>query len=291
MRFCGRSYWLLGALVATIGLIGAGRLASAGAAESTAGLPLVEIRAETKGDGNDTSTALVCQLNSCLEATITIDATLTNLEPSHPLPYTFVARNQQPEVVLKFTPISRSRPNHFSFSFTSRYGGTDGQHDRRAVYRLPYPRVKAYTVSQGNLGRVSHGQGSGNEYAVDWTMPDGSMVLAARGGIVVGLKQDSNQGGDDRQFDMATNLLVIKHDDGTYAEYLHLRENSALVKLGQKVNAGTPIASSGNTGRTTGPHLHVAVFVNRNGVDRTCLPVRWVTKHGVVERLLEGTTY
>ena len=226
------------------------------------------------GDDIDAPTSLICQLNSCLEATVTIDGTLTNVEPSHPLPYTFVARNEQPKAVLKFTPISRSRPNRFSFSYKSRCGGIDGEHDRQAMYRLPYPRSKAYVVSQGNLGRVSHGEGSGNEYAVDWTMPEGSMVLAARGGIVVGLKQDSNQGGDDRQFDMATNLLVIKHDDGTYAEYLHLRHDSALVKLGQRVTTGTPIASSGNTGHTTGPHLHVAVFVNQTGVERTCLPVR-----------------
>ncbi len=65
----------------------------------------------------------------------------------------------------------------------------------------------------------------------------------------------------------------------------------ALVKLGQQVTAGTPLASSGNTGHTSGPHLHVAVFVNQTGVERTCFPVRWKTKHGVVDRLLEGKTY
>jgi murein DD-endopeptidase MepM/ murein hydrolase activator NlpD len=151
--------------------------------------------------------------------------------------------------------------------------------------------VKSYIVSQGNLGRVSHGPGSGNEYAIDWTMPEGSMVLAARGGTVIAIKQDSNAGGDDKKFDLAGNLVVVKHDDGTCAEYLHLQPDSALVKLGQHVNAGTPLASSGNTGHTTGPHLHVAVFINQTGSERTSLPVRWVTRHGTVDRLVEGKTY
>ncbi len=182
MRICGRGCWLLGVLVAALsGLGGSIDLLRLPAVESSPGKPLVEIKAETRGDGDDSATSLICQLNSCLEATVTIDATLVNLEPSHPLPYTFVARNEQPEAVLKFTPISRSRPNRFSFSYTSRCGGMEGNHDRRAIYRLPYPRSKAYIVSQGNLGRVSHGQGSGNEYAIDWTMPEGSMVLACPG--------------------------------------------------------------------------------------------------------------
>jgi murein DD-endopeptidase MepM/ murein hydrolase activator NlpD len=270
---------------------GSGWSCPAGATELTGGKLLVEISEKTIGDSVDGATALVCQLNSCLEATITIDATLMNLEPSHPLPYTFVARNQRPEVVLKFTPIRHTLPCHMRFRYSSRCGGMEGAHDPKAVYRLPYPRVKAYVVSQGNLGRVSHGKGSGNDYAIDWTMPEGSMVLAARGGVVIGIKQDSNQGGDDKKFDSSGNQIVIKHDDGTCAEYLHLQQDSALVKLGQRVNAGTPLAHSGNTGHTTGPHLHVAVFVNQTGFERTCLPVRWYTKHGPVERLLDGTTY
>ena len=201
--------------------------AAAFAAESTPGKPMVEFHAETMGDDMDASAALVCQLNTCLEATVTIEATLMNLEPSHPLPYTFVARNQQPEVVLKFKTIRRGRPTNFSYFCTAHCGGIEGEHDTRAVYRLPYPRVKSYIVSQGSMGRFSHGKGSGNDYAIDWTMPEGSMVLAARGGTVIGIKQDSNQGGDDKKFDLAGNQVVIKHDDGTCAEYLHLQKDSA----------------------------------------------------------------
>ena len=68
-------------------------------------------------------------------------------------------------------------------------------------------------------------------------------------------------------------------------------EGQRLVKLGQHVNPGTPLAHSGNTGHTNGPHLHVAVFVNQTGSQRICVPVRWHTKHGTIERLLEGATY
>jgi murein DD-endopeptidase MepM/ murein hydrolase activator NlpD len=56
------------------------------------------------------------------------------------------------------------------------------------------------------------------------------------------------------------NLVTIQHDDGTYADYAHLKKNSARVTLGQHVLMGTHLADSGNTGWTTGPHLHLVVY-------------------------------
>ena len=52
------------------------------------------------------------------------------------------------------------------------------------------------------------------------------------------------------------------HDDGTMGVYLHLQRGSVRVQPGQRIATGSPIARSGNTGRSTGPHLHFVVQRN-----------------------------
>jgi len=59
-----------------------------------------------------------------------------------------------------------------------------------------------------------------------------------------------------------TNYLRLLHADGTMTIYVHLRTGSARVQIGQSVAAGELIAESGNTGYSTGPHLHFAVQRN-----------------------------
>ncbi len=56
--------------------------------------------------------------------------------------------------------------------------------------------------------------------------------------------------------------VVIKHNDGSKSLYAHLTLGSARVKVGQKVNAGDIIALSGNTGTSSGPHLHISYAPN-----------------------------
>ncbi|MCO6717057.1 M23 family metallopeptidase, partial [Streptomyces sp. CHB19.2] len=58
------------------------------------------------------------------------------------------------------------------------------------------------------------------------------------------------------------NFVRILHDDGTMSVYLHLQRGSIKVAEGQWVRTGQPLASSGNTGRSTGPHLHFVVQRN-----------------------------
>ena len=69
------------------------------------------------------------------------------------------------------------------------------------------------------------------------------------------------------------NFIRILHEDGTMALYAHLREEGALVRVGQRVRGGQQIGLSGNTGFTTGPHLHFVIQVNR-GMKLESLPFR-----------------
>ena len=75
--------------------------------------------------------------------------------------------------------------------------------------------------------------------------------------------QDGNSGGGESvSYRGQTNSIYVLHDDGTFGIYAHLRQRSAVVTPGLRVRTGQIIAQSGNTGYSTGPHLHFAVLRN-----------------------------
>ncbi|MCE8016091.1 peptidoglycan DD-metalloendopeptidase family protein [Halomonas sp. MCCC 1A17488] len=98
-------------------------------------------------------------------------------------------------------------------------------------------------------GRVSPHRGT------DWAMPIGTPVTAPADGRVEKVGNHP----------MAGRYIVVRHDNGYRTRYLHL--SRALVNRGDRVSMGERIALSGNTGRSTGPHLHYEVIVDNNAVD------------------------
>lgn len=132
-------------------------------------------------------------------------------------------------------------------------------------YRLPWPGGEAFTVVQGNNSSFSH---KGLEaFAWDFSMPTGSVIEAARAGTVRYVRDDSNAGGGDiNLFGWAGNYVVVDQGDGTSALYMHLMFHGALVRAGQQVQQGQPLAYSGSTGFSTGPHLHFMVERTEPGV-------------------------
>jgi len=125
-------------------------------------------------------------------------------------------------------------------------------------YRYPLPwRGGPFRLTQGPNGKFSHNTPKGR-YAMDIAMPEGTPIIAARAGIVVSLQ--NNQSG--RGTNPSGNYVRILHDDGTMSVYLHLKRGSIAVKEGQQVAQGDWLAQSGNTGNSTGPHLHFVVQRN-----------------------------
>ncbi len=98
------------------------------------------------------------------------------------------------------------------------------------------------------------------EHALDFIVPQGTPIMAARGGTIVDSKLSFTQGGADPLFLDKANYITIEHENDEYSQYVHLAPQEPIVQCGEKVSAGQIIALSGNTGYSTTPHLHFQVF-------------------------------
>ena len=151
-------------------------------------------------------------------------------------------------------------------------GDPTAPHRADVQYLVPYSAGRDFPVTQAYPDAYTH-QTLDSVYAVDIAMPVGTNVLAARSGTVFEVASDHYRGGLDMLRDGENaNVVRIVHDDGTLAVYAHLNWNSIRVKPGDRVKAGQYIADSGNTGFTSGPHLHFAVQRNA-GLKIESLPV------------------
>jgi len=127
-------------------------------------------------------------------------------------------------------------------------------------YVLPYPIGKAYTCIQGFDMSPSH---TGTfKYSVDFGMSIGTLVTAARSGRVVYIVESYS---DDDQMGGQENVVIIMHEDSTYARYVHLTHNGALVQINQMVVPGDTVGLSGNSGSNASPHLHFDVTKTFDG--------------------------
>ena len=140
-------------------------------------------------------------------------------------------------------------------------GVPGAEHAPKGPYRAPFANARAYLVSQAPPDHFTHIDPS-SRYAIDFAMPEGSAVHAAREGVVINVAHRFYKGGLAPSSQDEANFVQILHDDGTNAIYAHLQMDSIRVQPGQRVARGEYIANSGNTGFSSGPHLHFAVLRN-----------------------------
>ncbi len=100
-----------------------------------------------------------------------------------------------------------------------------------------------------------------NLYAYDFAGTLGSDFVATRAGTVTFVKQDSPDSGCCLNDE---NKILVLHSDGKYSLYAHLKQNSSYVTVNQTVKAGQKLAQVGNSGLSTGPHLHFMVNTGLN---------------------------
>lgn len=222
------------------------------------------------------------------EVTVTFDVVPVNLKGDVSFPHTATFKPGQTEA-FTLTPEDPDAPWHYSYTTYYKLGSSAAVHDDSVVYQLPYAPGESYKVSQGyNSGFSHHGP---DQFAIDWKMPEGTELRAARGGRVVRVKDDSNVGGRTIRFDPYNNFIIIRHDDGTLGHYCHLQKDGIKVTPGQMVQAGEAIALSGNTGFSSGAHLHFCVYKTQDGRQRITIPVKFADADGRAVTLVEGNHY
>lgn len=160
--------------------------------------------------------------------------------------------------------------------------GTPNARPRDVEYGYPL-QTASLRIQQAWDGGFSHIDAE-NRHAVDFAVAVGTPVLAARDGVVMqseGGFEDADPDEDEAGLDARANFVRILHDDGTMALYAHLQPDGVLARNGQRVRRGQVIGLSGNTGRSTAPHLHFVVQANR-GMRLESVPFRMFGPHGIL---------
>lgn len=125
----------------------------------------------------------------------------------------------------------------------------------RSSYVLPYGVGERFEVGN-TFEHFTPLNGGVGLYAIDFRMPIGTGVYAARAGVVVAVEEGFS---DDDHSDFHENWVMVRHSDGTIGRYIHLTRDGALVQEGDPVAQGDLLGLSGNSGASTRPHLHFDV--------------------------------
>jgi murein DD-endopeptidase MepM/ murein hydrolase activator NlpD len=177
--------------------------------------------------------------------------------------------------------------DRLQFTWKAALGSPQAVHSPPRPYRAPFAVGATFPVSQAYPVRITHVTPD-SQYAVDFALPDGTPVYSARAGTVINVRHDSFRGAAQAAMLDQANVIQILHDDGTIAVYAHLQWDAIRVRIGQHVARGEYIANSGNTGFTTGPHLHFAVWRNTGTAD-VSIPVEFEGSGAVGVTAVTGT--
>lgn len=119
------------------------------------------------------------------------------------------------------------------------------------------PYILPWMVGQGYKANPHAArETSVQRYAIDVAMPLGTIVIAIQAGDVVRIQEAYVDGDNTPGHE---NYVLVEHDDGTVARYIHLTNQGAVPQLNDRVERGDVIGYSGHTGNSTEPHLHIDV--------------------------------
>jgi len=206
-------------------------------------------------------------------------ANAVNVITDPELPARFVVPRQSEMALVGIGSLDPQQGFSYQIQLASVPGPPISQRIVNSVLQPPFPAGESYPISQGFNGSSTHNTPD-SEYALDIVMPVGTTILAVQAGVVMDIEEDFNKGGTDlKKFADKANHVRILHEDGTMAVYAHLDLASVMVRAGARVKAGQRIARSGNTGFSSGPHLHFALQQNI-GMQLVSLPFRFASSDG-----------
>ncbi|MEM7709050.1 MAG: M23 family metallopeptidase [Pseudomonadota bacterium] len=197
-----------------------------------------------------------------------------NVVADPPLPATFLLPEAGESHLLTVLQRDSRKGSRYALEFRNVPGDPSANPDARQRYALPFRRGQRFYVGQGFGGIVSHTDDQ-SYYAIDLGMPEGTPILAARDGVVMHAEEDFfGSGTDVERYATRANSVRVLHEDGTMAVYAHLALESVAVKPGRVVTTGELLGLSGNTGYSTGPHLHFVIQRNDGGTLKS-IPFRF----------------
>jgi murein DD-endopeptidase MepM/ murein hydrolase activator NlpD len=211
--------------------------------------------------------------------TLYMDISGDNFLPDKDLPLTAVVAPDSMLEIVRIAPRDHWEPVHFTYTHVFNLGDAFMPPDQDFPYQLPFPKGTQAKVVQEPNGFLRTHDAIYTRYAIDFAVPTGTPVSAARAGTVIDFRDQFTEGRPDPTLSDSTNFVAIMHSDHSIAYYLHLAPYGVLVQPGQHVLAGDAIAYSGNTGFTHGPHLHFdvrrAVIRSEGDVVQESIPVNF----------------
>jgi murein DD-endopeptidase MepM/ murein hydrolase activator NlpD len=230
---------------------------------------MVELRVE--GHASERQARLFNNLAGPAQVELSV-GDVRNIATEPPLPLTVTLQAREERVVASLRQADPAQPAGFELAMRAVPGNPAARHEDELEYHWPL-RSSAARIDQGFNGQFSHTDEQ-SRYAIDVATDEGTPVLAARDGVVMEVQDDYYGAGLDKEkFAGRANVVRVLHRDGSMGVYAHLRPESVGVQVGRHVYAGQPIGESGNTGFSTGPHLHFCVQVNR-GMRLVSVPFR-----------------
>ena len=136
------------------------------------------------------------------------------------------------------------------------------------VYHFPIDIAQVTRIQREGVAHIGD-----LKYSVDFDALEGVQILSALDGEVIDVKDDSQRGGQDGEFEKDGNYIEILHTNGEISEYEHIKFRSAKVKIGDQAKTGQIIAEVGNTGWSECPHLHFMVY--QKVEESKTLDVKW----------------
>jgi murein DD-endopeptidase MepM/ murein hydrolase activator NlpD len=185
-----------------------------------------------------------------------------NVASDPPLPRSLVVPASAELELTELRPVDQSKGSGASIECGAMVGDPGASAPDNVTYALPFYPGTEFTLDQGFNGAFSHHDAE-SRYSLDLDVPEGTSVLAARDGVVMQIEEDFHgSGANAERYGDRANYVRVLHADGSMALYAHLAPGSTLYRLGDHVRTGDFLGKSGNTGFSTGPHLHFSVQKN-----------------------------
>ena len=147
-------------------------------------------------------------------------------------------------------------------------------------FDLPFQSNQTFMLTQGYDGNFSHK----NMFATDWATPVGTPIYSMKSGVVIMLEENYTESGLDDYYLYRSNYLMIQHSDGSIARYSHLDYGGVSVEVGDNIAKGQLIAYTGNTGYSTGPHLHLEIYEHESPTNIKSIETEFYLMNDLGER-------